>query len=86
MRVGINRRQDAFKLPLLVLVFSELVGTIDCQASTQNAKESTWRLHMNKKISKLIASLVKHFRVILFLDFYGKEKAQWVKHTLINDQ
>ena len=41
---------------------------------------------MNKKISKLIASLVEHFRVILFLDFYGKEKAQWVKHTLINDQ
>ena len=54
--------------PLVVLVFSQLVGLVESNVDLQDRKKLNWKLYLKKGLVKFLKDILELYQVTLFLD------------------
>lgn len=61
MRIGFSRRKDMEDKPLIILIFSELVGILDSQWDPFKRKKINQKLYLKKGIVRFLKEILYQF-------------------------
>lgn len=54
--------------PLVVLVFSQIIGLVESNVDLQDRKKLNWKLYLKKGLVKFLKDILELYQVTLFLD------------------
>ncbi|CDW78392.1 UNKNOWN [Stylonychia lemnae] len=85
-RLQFSRRQNMEYRPLVILIFSDLVGVLESQWDQQEKKKINHKLYLKRQFLSFLKDLLEQYQVALYIDVRGKDKYQYIKEILLQKE
>ena len=82
-RIGFQRRQCMEHKPLIIIMFSELIGYFESELCFKDKENIQHKIYYRKGVTMMIDEILSRGQVALFIDVHSSSMAQQAKGNIV---